>query len=92
MGTCKSDSLIVLEVCVSGGRWGKLRATMMPWPGLVEPFTECFGLGLLGALCLHLLLQLNPVLFLLVHTSVWLTFDLILLKLIEVRYSYSIVE
>ena len=57
---------------------------MMPWPGLVEPFTECFGLGLLGALCLHRLLHIHPLLFLLVHTSVWFTFDLVLLKLIEV--------
>ncbi|CAI8005913.1 Ceramide glucosyltransferase [Geodia barretti] len=64
-------------------RWGRLRATMMPWPGLVEPFTECFGLGLLGALCLHRLLHIHPLLFLLVHTSVWFTFDLVLLKLIE---------
>ena len=59
---------------------------MMPWPGLVEPFTECFGLGLLGALCLHNLLQLHPLLFLLVHTLVWFTFDLVLLKFIEVMY------
>lgn len=64
-------------------RWGRLRATMMPWPGLIEPFTECFGLGLLGALCLYRLLSINPLLFLLVHTTLWFTFDLILLKLIE---------
>lgn len=64
-------------------RWGRLRATMMPWPGLVEPFTECFGLGLLGALCSYQL-HVNPYLFLLVHTLIWFTFDLILLKLIEV--------
>ena len=57
---------------------------MMPWPGLIEPFTECFGLGLLGAMCAHHLLLANPILFLLVHTAVWFTFDLLLLKLIEV--------
>jgi ceramide glucosyltransferase len=56
---------------------------MMPWPGLIEPFTECFGLGLLGALCVHYLLDVNPLLFLLVHTAVWFIFDLLLLKLIE---------
>ena len=66
-------------------RWGRLRATMMPWPGLVEPFTECLGLGVLGALCLHRLLHLNPLVFLLVHTLVWFLFDLLLMKLIEVR-------
>ena len=58
---------------------------MMPWPGLIEPFTECFGLGLLGAMCAHHLLLANPILFLLVHTAVWFTFDLLLLKLIEVN-------
>ena len=58
---------------------------MMPWPGLIEPFTECFGLGLLGAMCVHHLLLANPILFLLVHTAVWFTFDLLLLKLIEVN-------
>ena len=57
---------------------------MMPWPGLVEPFTECLGLGVLGALCLHRLLHLNPLVFLLVHTLVWFLFDLLLMKLIEV--------
>ena len=57
----------------------------MPWPGLVEPFTECLGLGVLGALCLHRLLHLNPLVFLLVHTLVWFLFDLLLMKLIEVR-------
>ena len=57
---------------------------MMPWPGLVEPLTECFGLALLGALCSHLLLHIDPFLFLLVHTSIWFIFDLTLLKLIEV--------
>ena len=75
---------VLSPACMLYNRWGRLRATMMPWPGLVEPFTECFGLGLLGALCLHRLLHIHPVLFLLVHTSVWFTFDLVLLKLIEV--------
>ena len=57
---------------------------MMPWPGLIEPFTECFGLGLLGAVCVYYLLEVNPLLFLLVHTVTWFIFDLLLLKLIEV--------
>jgi ceramide glucosyltransferase len=64
-------------------RWGRLRATMMPWPGLMEPLTECFGLGLLGAMATLRLLGLHPLLFLLVHTALWVTFDLMLLKLIE---------
>ena len=79
-----------LSLTLSCSRWGRLRATMMPWPGLVEPFTECFGLGLLGALCLYFLITLHPLLFLLVHTSIWFTFDLMLLKLIEVGMLLSI--
>lgn len=57
---------------------------MMPWPGLIEPFTECFGLGLLGGICIYYFLAVDLILFLLVHTTVWFTCDLFLLKLIEV--------
>ena len=60
---------------------------MMPWPGLVEPFTECFGLGLLGAVCVYQFHLLNPLLFLLAHTSIWFIFDIMLLKAIEVKIS-----
>ena len=65
---------------------------MMPWPGLIEPFTECFGLGLIGALSTRYLLHVNPVVFLLMHTVVWFTFDLLLLKTIEVYMYMYIVE
>ena len=59
---------------------------MVPWPGLIEPFTECLGLGLLGAICIYFLLAVDPLLFLLVHTAVWFTFDLFLLKSIELSW------
>ena len=57
---------------------------MMPWPGLLEPFTECFGLGLTAALCINYLLGVNIFLFLLLHTGVWFCCDLLLIKTIEV--------
>lgn len=65
-------------------RWCRLRATMMPWPGLLEPFTECFGLGLTAALCTNYLFGVNILLFLLLHTGVWFCCDLLLIKTIEV--------
>ena len=73
-------------------RWGRLRATMMPWPGLLEPFTECFGLGLLGSLCAAYLLGVNSflfiVIFLLVHSAVWFFLDMSLMRTVEVWSSY----
>ena len=58
---------------------------MMPWPGLVEPFTECLGLGLLGAMSTTYLLGVSVPVFLLVHTVVWFCCDMTLLRIIEVR-------
>ena len=68
-------------------RWGRLRATMMPWPGLVEPFTECLGLGLLGSLAAGYLLDASFLLtlfFMVAHCAAWFTFDVILMRTIEV--------
>ena len=65
---------------------------MMPWPGLLEPFTECFGLGLLGSLCAAYLLGVNSflfiVIFLLVHSAVWFFLDMSLMRTVEVWSSY----
>ena len=57
---------------------------MMPWPGLVEPLTECLGLGLAGALAAWQLLGVSVLLFLLVHTSFWLLCDMMLIRIIQV--------
>ena len=48
---------------------------MMPWPGLVEPFTECLGLGLLGSLAAGYLLDASFLLtlFFMVMTAEGLT-------------------
>lgn len=66
-------------------RWGRLRANMMPWPGLLEPFTECLGVGVLWALCLGFCLNFSVSLFLLVHSAVWFSMDLLLLRIISNR-------
>ena len=68
-------------------RWGRLRATMMPWPGLIEPLTECFGLGLLASLSAGYLLGASFLLivcFMVAHCAAWFTFDVILMRTIEV--------
>ena len=57
---------------------------MMPWPGLLEPFTECLGVGVLWALCLGFCLNFSVSLFLLVHSAVWFSMDLLLLRIISV--------
>ena len=72
-------------------RWGRLRTTMMPWPGLLEPFTECLCLGVISALCSSYLFSVSVPLFLLLHTALWFCFDLLLIRTIEVGlvYMYS---
>ena len=57
---------------------------MMPWPGLLEPFTECLGLGVIAALCSSHLFDVSVPLFLLLHVAVWFSLDLILIRTIEV--------
>ena len=57
---------------------------MMPWPGLLEPFTECLGLGIIGALCTNYLFNVSIPLFLVLHMVVWFCCDLMLIKTIEV--------
>ena len=58
---------------------------MMPWPGLLEPFTECLCLGVIAALCSSYLFNISIPLFLLLHTALWFSFDLLLIRTIEVR-------
>eukprot|EP00731_Ephydatia_muelleri_P018739 Em0011g779a len=64
-------------------RWGRLRATMMPWPGLLEPFTECLLLGLLTSVATSHLFGVGVVRFMVFHVGMWLCSDLLLLTIIE---------
>ena len=63
---------------------------MMPWPGLLEPFTECLGLGIITSICLNYLLNVNIILFLVLHTVAWFCCDLILIRTIEVSCESAI--
>ena len=69
----------------SPSRWGRLRATMMPWPGLLEPFTECLLLGLLTSVATSHLFGVGVVRFMVFHVGMWLCSDLLLLTIIEVE-------
>ncbi|XP_062509508.1 ceramide glucosyltransferase-like [Corticium candelabrum] len=64
-------------------RWTRLRASMMPFPGLLEPLTECLFLGLLGSWAASQLLDCNFYLFFLTHCFIWFLSDLFLLSHIE---------
>ena len=79
-----SDLATCMYTCTHVDRWGRLRNTMMPWPGLVEPLTECLGLGLAGALAAKQLLGVSVLLPLLVHTLFWLGCDMVLIRIIQV--------
>ena len=70
--------------CNVGFRWGRLRATMMPWPGLLEPITESICLGIIGGLCAYQILGLNPLLFFIVHMLIWFSMDLLFIRVVEV--------
>ena len=64
---------------------------MMPWPGLLEPFTECLGLGVIAATCLNYMFGVNVVLFLILNAAVWFLCDLMLIKTIEVHIDIYII-
>lgn len=70
-------------------RWCRLRCTINPFISRLEPFVECFGLGLLGALSSHYLLGISILLFLSLHILFWFACDLALLRSIEVRKSVA---
>jgi len=60
---------------------------MMPWPGLLEPFTECLTLGVLLSLSLYQLMDWNPVWPFISHVCLWFFLDMCLLNQIQVAYN-----
>ena len=72
--------------CVFFFRWGRLRASMMPWPGLLEPFTECLTLSIVSSLSFYQLLDCNPLWPFCGHILLWLFLDICLLIQIQVSY------
>ena len=66
-------------------RWAKLRFAMIPFTTLMEPVTECLLLGALGALAARCLLQVDLIVFYLVHVLSWFLLDWLMLSVVQVR-------
>lgn len=76
-----SDTLSTLNARIQ--RWIKLRFAMVPQWTLLEPFSECMLLGLLGAMSLSFLLALDPFATFLFHVLLWFLFDYKLLCTVQ---------
>lgn len=64
-------------------RWAKLRIAMVPFTILMEPVTECLLLGALGALAARCLLQVDLIVFYLVHVLSWFMLDWLMLCVVQ---------
>ena len=58
---------------------------MVPFTILMEPVTECLLLGALGALAARCLLQVDLIVFYLVHVLSWFLLDWLMLSVVQVR-------
>lgn len=76
-----SDTLSTLNSRIQ--RWVKLRFAMVPQWTLLEPFSECMLLGLLGAMSISFLWALDPYAIFLFHILLWFLFDYKLLCTIQ---------
>lgn len=76
-----NDTLSTLESRIQ--RWVKLRFAMVPQWTLIEPFSECMLLGLLGALSISFLWALDPFAIFLFHILLWFLCDYKLLCIIQ---------
>lgn len=64
-------------------RWIKLRFAMVPQWTLLEPFSECMLLGLLGATAISFIWAINPVAVFILHVLMWFLLDYKLLCTIQ---------
>lgn len=55
-------------------RWSRVRFYFLPITAL-EPFIECFPIGILASVALFYLYRVNPILFFIIHILVWLSLD-----------------
>lgn len=76
-----SDTLSTLNSRIQ--RWIKLRFAMVPQWTLLEPFSECMLLGLIGAMSISFLWALDPFAIFLFHVLLWFLFDYKLLCTIQ---------
>ncbi|XP_064404838.1 ceramide glucosyltransferase-B-like isoform X2 [Halichondria panicea] len=63
-------------------RWTRLRVAMLPFPSLLEPFSECFCISLLGALSAKFL-GFSFLVFLISYVIIWFLSDMVLLKIVS---------
>ena len=61
-----------------------MRIAMVPFTILMEPVTECLLLGTLGALAARCLLQVDLIVFYLVHVLSWFLLDWLMLSVVQV--------
>lgn len=64
-------------------RWIKLRFAMVPQWTILEPFSECMLLGLIGAISISFLWALNAYVIFTLHVLTWFIFDYKLLSTIQ---------
>ncbi|XP_046845546.1 ceramide glucosyltransferase-like isoform X2 [Xenia sp. Carnegie-2017] len=64
-------------------RWTRLRVTMMPVIGVLEPLTECLVIGLLGSCGAKYLLGFSAWKVLLGHCLLWFSADILLLNIMQ---------
>lgn len=76
-----SDTLSTLNSRIQ--RWIKLRFAMVPQWTLLEPFSECMLLGLLGSFSVSFLWALNPFVVFSIHVLLWFLLDYKLLCTIQ---------
>lgn len=68
-----SDTLTTLNSRIQ--RWIKLRLAMVPQWTLLEPFSECMLLGVLGAISISFLWAINPLIIFICHILIWFSLD-----------------
>lgn len=76
-----SDTLSTLNGRIE--RWIKLRLAMVPQWTLLEPFSECMLLGILGAISINFLWAFDPFAVFIFHVLLWSFSDYNLLCIIQ---------
>ncbi|CAG0899270.1 unnamed protein product, partial [Cyprideis torosa] len=65
-------------------RWTRLRMATVPATLFLEPISQCFPLGILGAISVGILFRWDPAIFLLLHCLAWFFLDYLLITSITV--------
>ncbi|XP_065842593.1 ceramide glucosyltransferase-B-like isoform X2 [Oscarella lobularis] len=64
-------------------RWTRLRASMMPFPGLLEPLTECIFLGIFASIAASRIFNCCVLTFFVLQSIVWFLLDYHLMSCVE---------